>query len=175
LRRRDEDDLTVVACGITVGEAEKAAERLQLDGVRVRVIDCYSVEPIDTDTLRAAARETGGIVTGEHHSPAGGLGEAVLSALAEEAVHPPVAKLAVRDVPISGETADPLRAAGIDAGAAPGDLTLRRRSSLRGIGDQPIAIYSARCLQPEKPARPSRLKFGPFPPLREAAIPPSRL
>jgi transketolase len=111
------DDVTVVACGITVGEAEKAADRLEREGKRVRVIDCYSIKPIDRWTLRAAARETNGLVTVEDHWPEGGLGEAVASALADFSHRPPVVQLAVRGMPTSGRPAELLHAAGIDADA----------------------------------------------------------
>ncbi len=83
----------------------------------MRVIDCYSIKPIDADTLQAAARETGAIVTVEDHWPDGGLGEAVLSAIAEQPQHPPVIKLAVRGMPGSGKAGELMHAAGIDADA----------------------------------------------------------
>ncbi len=117
VRSGDEDEVTVVACGITLEEAEKAAEQLEADGIRVRVLDCYSIKPIDGEALRAAARETGAIVTVEDHWPAGGLGEAVLSELAGESERVPVTKLAVRDMPVSGSAAELMKAAGIDAEA----------------------------------------------------------
>jgi transketolase len=117
VRSSDEDDFSVVACGITIEEAEQAAEQLVGDGVRLRVIDCYSIKPIDSDALALAARETKGIVTVEDHWPEGGLGEAVMSALADEANRPPVLRLAVRDMPMSGTPAELLHAAGIDAAA----------------------------------------------------------
>jgi len=117
VRSSDDDEFAIVACGITVDEAEKAADSLASEGVRVRVIDCYSIKPIDAGTLGAAARETGAIVTVEDHWPQGGLGEAVLSALAEEAQHQPVIKLAVRGMPVSGTAAELMSAAGIDAAA----------------------------------------------------------
>ena len=79
----DADDVAIVACGITVPEAVKAAETLEGEGVRARVIDCYSIKPIDADTLQAAARDCGAIITVEDHWPEGGLGDAVLEALAE--------------------------------------------------------------------------------------------
>jgi transketolase len=113
----DNDDVTIVACGITVEEAMSAASTLASDGVTARVIDCYSVKPIDADTLAAAARETGGIVTVEDHWPEGGLGEAALSALAAEGAGASVVKLGVRDMPGSGKPAELLHAAGIDADA----------------------------------------------------------
>ena len=117
VRSSDDDEFTIVACGITVGEAEDAADQLASDGVRVRIVDCYSIKPIDVDALRAAASDTAGIVTVEDHWPEGGLGDAVLDALSEETGRPPLVKLAVRDMPVSGEAAQLLHAAGIDAEA----------------------------------------------------------
>ncbi len=113
----EDDAVTVVGCGITVQEAISAAEELQTDGLRVRVIDCYSIKPIDVKTLRAAAAETRAIVTVEDHWPEGGLGEAVESALADFSPRPPIVRLAVRDMPVSGKPAELLNAAGIDAQA----------------------------------------------------------
>jgi transketolase len=107
----------VVACGITVGEAEIAAEQLEGEGISVRVLDCYSIKPIDADAVRAAASETRAIITVEDHWPEGGLGDAVLGALAEHADRPPVTLLAVRDMPTSGKPAELVHAAGIDAEA----------------------------------------------------------
>ncbi|HWK29457.1 MAG TPA: transketolase [Solirubrobacter sp.] len=109
------DDVAIVACGITVDEAVKAAERLAGDGVHARVLDAYSIKPIDADAVHAAARECGAIVTVEDHAPEGGLGDAVLEALAGEPVH--VVKLAVRELPGSGTPAELLHGAGIDADA----------------------------------------------------------
>jgi transketolase len=124
---RHGDDVAIVACGITVGEAVEAAERLAGDGIEARVIDAYSVKPIDADTLRAAARECGAVVTVEDHWPEGGLGDAVLEALAEADDRPPVHKLAVREMPTSGTPDELLHAAGIDAdGIADAARTLAR-------------------------------------------------
>src|SRR5437588_476956 len=117
VRSSDGDDFTVVACGVTVEEAELAAGQLEAEGVQVRVIDCYSIKPIDSDALGAAARETKAIVTVEDHWSEGGLGEAVMSALADAPSRPPILKLAVRDMPTSGTPAELLHAAGIDAEA----------------------------------------------------------
>src|ERR671911_1226857 len=80
---RDGDDVTLVGAGVTLHEALAAAEELARDGVEARVIDLYSVKPVDTETLARAATDTGAIVTAEDHWPEGGLGEAVLGALAE--------------------------------------------------------------------------------------------
>ncbi|HTE59228.1 MAG TPA: transketolase [Solirubrobacteraceae bacterium] len=121
------DDVAIVACGITVDEAVEAAERLAGDGIEARVIDAYSIKPIDAGTLRAAARECGAIVTVEDHWPEGGLGDAVLEALAEADDRPPVHKLAVREMPGSGTPDELLHAAGIDAdGIADAARTLAR-------------------------------------------------
>ncbi len=115
LRSADEDDVTIVAAGITVPESLAAADALAADGIAARVIDCYSVKPIDAGTLRAAAEATGAIVTVEDHWPEGGLGEAVLAALADAEERPRVAVLAVTGMPGSGKPAELLAAAGIDA------------------------------------------------------------
>jgi transketolase len=114
LRSSDDDDVTVVAAGITVHEALDAAAALAGEGIAVRVIDCYSVKPIDAETLRAVSTP---IVTVEDHWAEGGLGEAVLAALAEVEDRPPVSMLAVTEMPHSGKPAELLAAAGIDAAA----------------------------------------------------------
>jgi len=110
----DADRVTLVAAGVTVHTALAAADLLAESGTPVRVIDLYSVKPVDTATLRAAARDTGRIVTVEDHRPAGGLGDAVLDAFADGSHPPMVRKLAVRIVPGSASPAQQLHAAGID-------------------------------------------------------------
>jgi len=117
VRRSDKDQVSVVAAGVTLHEALKAHETLKGDGIAIRVIDAYSVKPIDRTTLRRAARETGGrVVVVEDHWPEGGLGDAVLGALADAGLdHPRVVKLAVEGMPGSGKPAELLNAAGIDA------------------------------------------------------------
>ncbi len=111
---RDGDDVTLVGAGITLHEALKAADALAEEGVSARVIDLYSVKPVDVDTLREAAEATQGrIIVAEDHWPEGGLGEAVLSALAGEELR--FTHLAVREMPGSGKPAELLAAAGIDA------------------------------------------------------------
>jgi transketolase len=117
LRNSDHDDLTIVACGITVGEAEKAADVLDEEGIRARVIDCYSIKPIDGNTLVQAASQTRAILTVEDHWPEGGLGDAVLDALAACPDRPVVRKLAVSEMPVSGKPGELLHAAHIDAEA----------------------------------------------------------
>jgi transketolase len=112
---REGDDVTLVGCGITVHESLKAAEALAGDGVNARVIDCYSIKPIDGETLAAAAAETGHLVVAEDHWPEGGLGEAVLAALAGTSVS--FTHLAVREMPRSGKPDELLAAFGIDSAA----------------------------------------------------------
>jgi transketolase len=115
VRQTDDDQVTLVGAGITLHEAMKAADALAADGINARVIDCYSIKPIDGETLAAAARDTAAIVTVEDHFPEGGLGDAVLEALAETPSRPIVRKLAVRIMPGSASPAEQLAAAGIDA------------------------------------------------------------
>jgi transketolase len=117
VRSSPDDRVTLVACGVTVDEAVSAADRLAQDGIAARVIDCYSIKPIDLTTLRAAAADTRAMVTVEDHRPEGGLGDAVLDALAEGSAPVVVRKLAVTELPTSGTPAELLAAAGIDADA----------------------------------------------------------
>jgi transketolase len=117
VRQSPDDKATIVAAGITLHEALKAYDQLSSEGIKVRVIDAYSVKPIDNETLLAAAQETGGkIVTVEDHWPEGGLGEAVLEAFAQkDGPLTQVVKLAVQSMPGSGTPAELLEEAGISA------------------------------------------------------------
>jgi transketolase len=101
LRRSHQDAAAVIAGGVTLFEALKAWEELQQEGIGLRIIDLYSIKPLDQAALIAAARETKGLITVEDHYPEGGLGEAVRSALAgvSSAVH----TLAVTRKPRSGK------------------------------------------------------------------------
>ena len=110
-----DDVVTVVAAGITLHEAVKAANELKEDGIHVRLIDLYSIKPIDSKTLLKAAKETRKVVTVEDHWPQGGLGEAVLEVLSQEKTSTLVTKLAVSSMPTSGSPEDLLSAAGIDS------------------------------------------------------------
>jgi transketolase len=104
LRSSDGDRATIVGAGVTVYEALKAAEELAGEGTAVRVIDAYSVKPIDEATLAGALRETGLVVVVEDHWVDGGLGDAVLRALAGEGeLSGRVLKLAVTEMPGSGK------------------------------------------------------------------------
>jgi len=115
LRQTPTDAVTLVGAGATVHEALEAADRLAEEGISARVIDLYSIKPIDASTLRAAAADTAAIVTVEDHWPEGGLGEAVLSVLANDETRSRVLVLAVRDMPASATPAEQRAAAGIDA------------------------------------------------------------
>jgi transketolase len=112
IRRAPDDQVTLVAAGVTVHEALAAADLLADDGISARVIDAYSIKPVDALTLRLAAAETERIVTVEDHWPEGGLGDAVLDALAGTRVM--VRKLAVREFPPPVSPAEQLQLAGID-------------------------------------------------------------
>ncbi len=117
VRQSDNDRATVVAAGITLFEALQAYDQLKSEGINIRVIDAYSVKPIDEETLLAAALEAGNkIVTVEDHWPEGGLGEAVLEAFSErDGTLPQVVKLAVQSMPGSGTPAQLIEEAGISA------------------------------------------------------------
>jgi len=102
VRQSQSDQLTIVAAGVTLFEALKAHDQLKEAGVSVRVIDLYSIVPIDRATLLDSARATQGkILTVEDHYEHGGLGDAVLSAVGSEGIR--VHKLAVREIPHSGK------------------------------------------------------------------------
>ena len=116
VRASDEDEVAIVTAGITVHEALEAADSLAEEGIAARVVDLYSVKPLDAETLHATAEAVRGrLVTVEDHWPEGGLGEAVLAAFADSDERPRVAQLAVREMPTSGTPAELLRAAAIDA------------------------------------------------------------
>jgi transketolase len=117
LRAGPADQVTIVAAGITVHEAIKAAGALQADGISARVIDLYSIKPVDTAALRAAADQTGRFVTVEDHWAEGGLGDAVLAAFGNGHQAPRLTKLAVHTMPASARPDEQLREAGIDARA----------------------------------------------------------
>ena len=116
LARSDHDDLTLVGAGISLHQCKEAAGALAAEGIDARVIDCYSVKPIDAEELRRALSETGLVIVVEDHRIEGGLGDAVLGALIETGpLEGRVVKVAVTDMPGSG-TPEELRAwAGIDA------------------------------------------------------------
>jgi transketolase len=124
LRSSNSDKATIIAAGITLHESLKAYEELKKAGINVRVIDLYSVKPVDKKTLQQAAQETGLLITVEDHWTEGGIGDAVLEAFAGSADNtsknsvaalPRVIKLAVKSMPGSGTPDELLDAAGINA------------------------------------------------------------
>lgn len=115
LRSSDNDVATVIGAGITLHEALKAFDTLQSDGIAVRVVDLYSVKPIDDATLQQAARETGNLIVVEDHWPEGGMGDAVLASLASTGSYAKVVKLAVRGMPGSATPELLMDHAGISA------------------------------------------------------------
>jgi transketolase len=117
LRSSDHDDVTLIGAGVTLHECLRAATALAAEGITARVVDCYSVKPIGTAVLTAAAEATSGrIVIAEDHHPEGGLGSAVTDALlAAGQKDLSTAHLAVRGMPGSGTGAELLAWAGIDA------------------------------------------------------------
>jgi transketolase len=112
---RDGGDITLIGAGITLHESLAAAEELAGNGIEARVIDLYSVKPVDRDAILAAAAETGAILTVEDHWPEGGIGETVAGVLAEAGAGVPLVRLAVTGRPTSGSPEELLAAAGIDA------------------------------------------------------------
>lgn len=115
VRQSASDQVTVVGAGVTLFEALKAADELAKDGIHIRVIDPFTIKPLDHDTLWASAMATGGkVLTVEDHYAEGGLGEAVASALSGEPAIV-VDKLAVREIPHSGKPEELLSRYGIDA------------------------------------------------------------
>jgi transketolase len=118
LRSSEADRITLVGAGITVHEALAAAGSLEGHGIAVRVVDCYTIKPIDAQTLRAAASQTGLLVTIEDHWIEGGLGDAVLAALADGGdLSGTVVKVAVTQMPGSGTPEELRDWAGISASA----------------------------------------------------------
>jgi transketolase len=113
LRRTINDRVTIVAAGITLHEAIAAHDELAKEGIEVKVIDLYSIKPLDEATLKQAAANTKAILTVEDHVYEGGLGEAVKSALSGAAVH----SLAVRKIPKSGKPEELMDFEGITAKA----------------------------------------------------------
>jgi transketolase len=116
LRQSASDKATVVAAGVTVQEALKAADALAKEGIAISVIDAYSVKPLANDVISAAAQKTGQtVITVEDHYEEGGLGDAVAGELSSGGIR--VHKLAVRELPRSGKPEELLSKYGIDSAA----------------------------------------------------------
>ncbi|MCO8308687.1 transketolase, partial [Streptomyces sp. RKCA744] len=117
IRATEDDRVTLIGAGVTLHEAIEAADRLAQEGIPARVIDLYSLKPVDVETLRTAAEVTGRLITVEDHHPEGGLGDAVLAAFGDGRPVPRMVRLAVRTMPASATPAEQLHDAGIDADA----------------------------------------------------------
>jgi transketolase len=109
------DQITLIGAGVTLHEALKAAEMLAEEKIQARVIDLYSIKPIDAQTIKTAARQTKGLIVIEDHWFDGGLGDAVLNVFANQKNSPPIIKLAITKLPHSAEPEQQLRVHGIDA------------------------------------------------------------
>ncbi|MBX6353502.1 MAG: transketolase family protein [Thermoflavifilum sp.] len=128
-------DATVIACGVMVGVALEAADRLSREGISVGVVNMHTIKPLDVEAVVRAAEETGCVVTAEEHSVLGGLGSAVCEALAERAPVP-VVRVGTRDT--FGESGTPdelLRKYGLtcDAVEAAVKLAVAKKESLSAV------------------------------------------
>jgi transketolase len=115
LRSGEDDAITLIGAGITLHECLAAADELASKGIAARVIDLYSVKPVDAEAILTAASETGALVTAEDHWAEGGIGDVVAAVLAANGVGVNLTRLAVSERPGSGSPEDLLAAAGIDA------------------------------------------------------------
>jgi transketolase len=113
LRQSAKDTATVIGAGVTLYQALEAYDELKKDGIHIRVVDLYSLQPIDAEALVTAGRETGRLITVEDHYPAGGIGDAVARAVAPAGLT--VTRLAVREIPRSGTPEELLDKYGISA------------------------------------------------------------
>jgi transketolase len=117
LRSDPADQVTLIGAGVTLHQALAAGDRLADEGIKARVIDLYSVKPVDFQTLREAAEATGRFVTVEDHHPEGGIADAVLESFGNGHPMPLLTRLAVHSMPGSATPEEQLHAAGIDAHA----------------------------------------------------------
>jgi len=137
-----DDRVAIVAAGATVDEAVRAAELLGAEAIRVRIIDAYSVKPLDVEGVAAAAAAVEGrVVVVEDHRPEGGLGSAVAEALAARGQSLVLAHLAVRGMPGSASPAEQRAAAGIDAAAIA--AAVRRLAAGEAGPDAPLQASPA--------------------------------
>lgn len=112
---REGNDVTIIACGLMVGEALEAAEQLAAEGIDAEVINMHTIKPIDADLIVKSATKTGHVVTVEEHSVIGGLGSAVADVLCEQCPTP-LKKIGVNDTfGESGPGAELLHKYGLDA------------------------------------------------------------
>lgn len=113
---RNGGDVTIFACGVMCGNALEAAKVLEAEGISARVVDMFTIKPIDHDLILRCARETRAIVTAEEHSIVGGLGSAVAEVLAEAGAQVPLARIGIQDrFTETGAYGDLLTAFGLDS------------------------------------------------------------
>ena len=158
VRQSDDDAATIVGAGVTVFEALAAADQLQKEGISSRVIDAYSVQPIDADTLREAAKATRAVVTVEDHYAAGGLGDAVAEALAPLGVR--VTRLAVREIPRSGQPEELLDRYGISARAHRRGRQATHDQAGCGVAARRLLRVRRRQIQRVEQQRERRVRLG---------------
>jgi transketolase len=140
VRESEDDQVALIGAGVTLHEAIKAADRLAEEGVNARVVDLYSIKPVDAETLAAVSQATGGrLVTVEDHWAEGGLGDAVQDVFADADERPRIVKLAVRTIVGSGTGAELLHETGIDA-----DAIVSAAKRLAELGPQIGATAGAR-------------------------------
>ncbi len=109
-------DISIIATGLMVNEALKAAEILEKDGISAEIINIHTIKPIDRELVVATAKKTGRVITAEEHSVVGGLGSAVCEVLSEEAIPAKVTRIGVQDVyGKSGKATDLIKSFGLDA------------------------------------------------------------
>src|SRR6185503_14562499 len=114
LRQNAGDKVTIVAAGVTLHEALKAADALKTEGIGVTVVDAYSIKPLGREVIKTAAQKTKNtIITVEEHYAEGGLGDAVAGELSADGIK--VHKMAVTELPHSGKAEELLAKYGIDA------------------------------------------------------------
>jgi transketolase len=152
LRESGGDKVTVIAAGITVHEALEAHRELDSRGVPIRVIDAYSVKPLDEGAIGDAVRATSGnLIVVEDHWPEGGLGDAVFASLARAGMQVRSVHLAVREMPGSGTPAGLLHAAAIDKAAivrAVDELLTGHAETEEAPGSTPMGLRCHRCGKP---------------------------
>jgi transketolase len=150
LKKSNRDQVTIVAAGITLYEALKAYDELKKRDIMVRVIDLYSIQPLDLETLHTAAGETGKIITVEDHYQAGGIGEAVAAALSDNPAQ--IYILAVRKMPKSGEPEELLSFEGISK-----ESIVEKVEKIIGKTDRPLEFEMEVCQKAPELAEHQRL------------------
>ena len=138
VRKSDKDTATVIGAGITLFEAIKAHDELKAKGISIRVIDLYSVQPIDAASLIEAGEETGRLITVEDHYIAGGLGDAVARAVAPAGLT--VTRLAVPEIPRSGKPEELVDKFGISARHIVDAVTVVDVRTSDGLQPSPLAM-----------------------------------